>query len=88
MEKGITYGPENMLDEEASTMWVEGEGSAGLGKYLSFKSHRAASGHNKISQVLEPLITFTYSIGFIVLSAANHNHTPPCPVDLRTYGPV
>jgi hypothetical protein len=36
-EKGIVYGPENMLDEQSATMWVEGEGSAGLGKYISVK---------------------------------------------------
>jgi len=36
-EKGIIYGPENMLDEQSATMWVEGEGSAGLGKYISVK---------------------------------------------------
>jgi len=36
-EKGIIYGPENMLDEHSATMWVEGEGSAGLGKYISVK---------------------------------------------------
>ncbi|HCP45574.1 MAG TPA: hypothetical protein DIU15_06010 [Deltaproteobacteria bacterium] len=36
-EKGITYGPEQMLDQHSSTMWVEGEGSAGLGTYLSVK---------------------------------------------------
>jgi len=36
-EKGITYGAEHMLDQHSSTMWVEGEGSAGLGTYLSVK---------------------------------------------------
>ena len=34
-EKGIIYEPSNMLDQQSSTMWVEGEGSAGLGKYIS-----------------------------------------------------
>ncbi|MCP4871162.1 MAG: hypothetical protein GY898_20835 [Proteobacteria bacterium] len=33
-EKGIVYGADNMLDEQVATMWVEGEGSAGLGKYI------------------------------------------------------
>ncbi len=36
-ERGITYGPENMTDEKRATMWVEGEGSAGLGKYIGVK---------------------------------------------------
>lgn len=36
-DKGITYGPDNMLDEHSATMWVEGEGSAGLGSYISVK---------------------------------------------------
>ena len=36
-DKGIVYGPENMLDEQVTTMWVEGEGSAGLGKYIQVK---------------------------------------------------
>ena len=36
-EKGIIYEPANMLDEKSATMWVEGEGSAGLGKYISVK---------------------------------------------------
>lgn len=35
-DKGITYGPENMLDTKVS-MWVEGESSSGLGKYVEFK---------------------------------------------------
>jgi hypothetical protein len=33
-EKGIVYGPELVLDDELGTMWIEGEGSAGLGKYI------------------------------------------------------
>jgi hypothetical protein len=36
-EKGITYGPELMTDGKVATMWVEGEGSAGLGKYIGVK---------------------------------------------------
>ncbi len=36
-EKGIVYEPANMLDQQSATMWVEGEGSAGLGKYISVK---------------------------------------------------
>jgi len=36
-DKGIVYGPENMLDEQVTTMWGEGEGSAGLGKYIQVK---------------------------------------------------
>jgi hypothetical protein len=36
-EKGVVYAAENMLDEQVSTMWVEGEGSAGLGKYIEVK---------------------------------------------------
>lgn len=36
-EKGIVYGPENMVDGLVTTMWVEGEGSAGLGKYIEVK---------------------------------------------------
>ncbi len=36
-EKGVVYKAENMLDEQVSTMWVEGEGSAGLGKYIEVK---------------------------------------------------
>ena len=33
-EKGVVYSPENALDDELSTYWVEAEGSAGLGKYI------------------------------------------------------
>lgn len=33
-EKGIVYSPEGMLDDEVGTMWIEAEGSAGLGKYI------------------------------------------------------
>jgi len=36
-EKGIVYEASNMLDEQSATMWVEGEGSAGLGKYINVK---------------------------------------------------
>jgi len=36
-EKGVVYSAENMLDEQISTMWVEAEGSAGLGKYIEVK---------------------------------------------------
>jgi hypothetical protein len=36
-EKGITYAAENMLDSKSSSMWVEGESSSGLGKYVEFK---------------------------------------------------
>ena len=36
-EKGIVYGADKMLDQQVSTMWVEGEGSAGLGKYIEVK---------------------------------------------------
>ena len=36
-DKGIVYSPENMMDEQVATMWVEGEGSAGLGKYIQVK---------------------------------------------------
>jgi len=33
-EKGLVYGPELMLEDKVGTMWVEGEGNAGLGKYI------------------------------------------------------
>ena len=33
-EKGMVYGPELMLEDKVGTMWVEGEGNAGLGKYI------------------------------------------------------
>ncbi|MCO4771354.1 MAG: hypothetical protein KDA24_15070 [Deltaproteobacteria bacterium] len=36
-EKGITYSAENMLDSKSGSMWVEGESSSGLGKYVEFK---------------------------------------------------
>ena len=36
-EKGITYEAANMLDSKSSSMWVEGESSSGLGKYVEFK---------------------------------------------------
>ena len=36
-DKGIVYGPSNMLDQQSATMWVEGDGNAGLGKYISVK---------------------------------------------------
>ncbi len=36
-EKGITYAAENMLDSKMGSMWVEGEASSGLGKYVEFK---------------------------------------------------
>jgi len=36
-KKGIVYSVDNMLDEQSATMWVEGEGSAGLGKYIEVK---------------------------------------------------
>ncbi len=36
-EKGITYGPEKLIDQMRNEMWIEGEGSAGLGKYISVK---------------------------------------------------
>ncbi len=33
-ETGIVYAPELMLDDEVAGYWSEGEGSAGLGKYV------------------------------------------------------
>ena len=36
-EKGVVYAADNMLDEQVATMWVEGEGSSGLGKYIQVK---------------------------------------------------
>jgi len=33
-EKGVVYGPELMLEDKVGTMWVEGEGNAGLDKYI------------------------------------------------------
>ena len=36
-EKGITYAAENMLTGKAGEMWVEGEASSGLGKYIEVK---------------------------------------------------
>lgn len=33
-EKGIIYSPENVLDDEVATMWIEAEGAAGLGKFI------------------------------------------------------
>ncbi len=36
-EKGITYGPDKLVDQMKGEMWIEGEGSAGLGKYISVK---------------------------------------------------
>jgi hypothetical protein len=33
-EKGVVYGPELMLEDKVGSMWVEGEGNAGLGKYV------------------------------------------------------
>ena len=36
-EKGITYGADNLTDQMRNSVWVEGEGSAGLGKYISVK---------------------------------------------------
>ena len=33
-DKGVVYGPELMLEDKVGTMWVEGEGNAGLGKYI------------------------------------------------------
>lgn len=33
-ETGLVYGPDGVLDDELNTMWIEGEGSAGLGKYV------------------------------------------------------
>ena len=33
-EKGMVWGPEMMLEDKVGTMWVEGEGNAGLGKYI------------------------------------------------------
>ena len=36
-EKGITYAAENMLNAKGASMWVEGESSSGLGKYVEFK---------------------------------------------------
>lgn len=36
-EKGITYAAENMLNSKMGSMWVEGEASSGLGKYVEFK---------------------------------------------------
>ena len=36
-EKGITYGPEKLIDQMRNELWIEGEGSAGLGKYISVK---------------------------------------------------
>ena len=34
--KGITYGAENMMKARSGAMWVEGESSSGLGKYVEF----------------------------------------------------
>jgi len=36
-EKGITYAAENMLNSKGGSMWVEGEDSSGLGKYVKFE---------------------------------------------------
>ncbi len=36
-EKGITYAAQNVLSAKAGEMWVEGEPSSGLGKYIEVK---------------------------------------------------
>lgn len=36
-EKGVVYEAANMLNDNAADMWIEGEGSAGLGKYVGVK---------------------------------------------------
>lgn len=36
-DKGVVYDAGKMLDEQVGTMWVEGEGNAGLGKYIEVK---------------------------------------------------
>ncbi|MEE2827793.1 MAG: hypothetical protein VX498_01280 [Myxococcota bacterium] len=36
-ERGLVYSADKMLDEQVASMWVEGEGSAGLGKYIEVK---------------------------------------------------
>lgn len=36
-EKGITYSAENITSGKAGEMWVEGENSSGLGKYVEVK---------------------------------------------------
>lgn len=36
-EKGIVYEASNMLNDNSAEAWIEGEGSAGLGKYFELK---------------------------------------------------
>ena len=36
-EKGIVYSADKMLNDNVAEMWVEGEGSSGLGKYVGVK---------------------------------------------------
>jgi hypothetical protein len=36
-EKGIVYSADKMLNDKVAEMWVEGEGSSGLGKYVGVK---------------------------------------------------
>jgi hypothetical protein len=36
-EKGIVYSADKMLNDNVADMWIEGEGSSGLGKYVGVK---------------------------------------------------